>query len=102
MHTFTYFYADVSGQMTIDLASWEVLHLEPELEELRIHTCRKSLDIVLGSGILGSFVFIPSLCFGFSVQSLRDAGRTSGNLSSVLDIEDASAVASALQDYVSL
>ena len=101
MHTFTYYYADTTGQMTVDLASWEVLHLEPELEELRINTCRRSFDVVLGSGFLGSFIFIPALRFGFSISSIADASQTCNNLSKVLSMEDANAVASALHEYVS-
>ena len=101
MHTFTFFYTDPGGQMTIDLASWEILHLEPALEELRIHTAQRVFDVIVGSGFLGRFVFLPDLKAGFAAADLTNADLSSDCLKGTLGSKDAAAVASALRDYVS-
>lgn len=101
MHTVTFFYADCYGQMTIDIASWEIMHLEPTLEELRIHTAKHTLNIVIGSGFLGMFVYLPDHRAGFPATDLKNANDSSDYLNGILDCEDAAAVASVLQDYSS-
>ena len=101
MHTFTFFYADSGGQMTIDLASWEILHLEPALEELRIHTTRHTFDIVVGSGLLGRFVYLPEHNAGFPISDLTNTDHLGDCLTGILGCDDAAAVFSALQDYES-
>ena len=101
MHTFTFLYADSCGQLTINLASWEILHLEPGLEELRIHTSRKDFDIILGSGYLGCFVYLPDPGIAFPIHDLNDTDYSRDHLSDRLDTEEASAISYALQCYAS-
>lgn len=101
MHTFTFFYADSGGQMTVDLASWEILHLEPALEELRVHAPRHTFDIVIGSGLLGRFVYLPEHNAGFQIYDLSQVDHFNDCLTGILECDDAAAVSSALQDYVS-
>ena len=101
MHPFTYLYTDPCGQMTAGLASWEILHLEPVLEEIRVHTSWNTFDVILGSGFFGRFVYFPSYCFGLPVSSLEDAGLSQDFLSHRIDSNDATAVASALKLYLS-
>lgn len=101
MHTFTFFYADSGGQMTVDLASWEILHLEPALEEIRVYTARRTFDLVVGSGLLGRFVYLPEHNAGFPISDLSQADHLGDCLTGILGCGDAAAVSSALQDYVS-
>ena len=100
MHTSTYIYPDPSGQMTIDSVSWEILHLEPTLEELRVYLKHKHLELVIGSGFIGNFVYIPSLGFGFTTDDLDDAEHNRCHLTEVFSHDDACAVASVLRQYV--
>ena len=100
MHTSTYVYADPSGQMTIDSVSWEILHLEPTLEDLRIHLKYRSFEIVIGSGFIGNFVYIPALGFGFATDDLCDAEQNRDHLIDMLSYDGACAVASVLRQYV--
>lgn len=101
MHTFTYVYSDSSGQMTIDTASWEILHLEPTLEELRVQAKQKSFDIILGSGFVESFVYMPAFGFGFATDDLEDTEQNRDHLIDILNHDEACAIASALRQYVS-
>lgn len=101
MHPFTYLYTDPGGQVTADLASWEILHLEPVLEEIRVHTSRNTFDVILGSGFFGKFVYFPAYCFGFPVSNLEDVGLSQDHLSHRLASNDAAAIVSALKLYVS-
>lgn len=101
MHIFTYFYTCPDGQMAVSLASWEILHLEDGLEELRVHTVNNQYDIMLVFGYLGKYVYIPENNFGFPAGDLLDADNSRRYLEISLDSEGASAVASALQCYMS-
>ena len=73
---FTYFYTCPDGQMSVNLASLEVLHLEHGLEELRVHTYNKQYDVMLVFGYLGKFVYIPENNFGFPAGNLLDADNS--------------------------
>ena len=101
MHSFTYLYKDPCGQVTTNLASWEILHLEPELEEIRVRTGRNTFDVILGSGFFGKFVYFPGYCFGFPVNNLEDADICQNHMSQKLASNDAAAIAAALKIYVS-
>lgn len=101
MHTFIYVYSDPSGQMTIDTASWEILHLEPTLEELRIRVVQKSFDIILGSGFVENFVYIPACGLGFATTDLENTEQNFVHLTKILAYQEACAIASALREYVS-
>ena len=101
MHTFTFCYAAPDGQMTVDLASWEILHLASELEELRIHTRRNAIHLIIGSGLLGMFVYIPDCGRGFTTNDLKDTEYSNTHLAGMLDCEDAAALSYALSDYTS-
>ena len=87
--------------MAVSIASWEILHLEDGLEELRVHTDHNQYDIMLVFGYLGQFVYIPENNFGFPACNLQDADNSRHYLESSLDNKGASAVASALQCYMS-
>lgn len=101
MHTFIYVYSDPSGQMTIDTASWEILHLEPALEELRICIAQKTFDIILGSGFVENFIYIPARGLGFATADLENTEQNLVHLTKILAYQEACAIASALRDYVS-
>ena len=101
MHTFTYLYTEPDGQMELRLASREILHLEPYLEELRIMTHEKSFSVIIGSAWLTSFVCIPDRGVFFTVSNLLDTEDCRKHLSERLDEEDAYAVATGLYNYVS-
>ena len=101
MHTFYYYCADPDGQMELRLAAWEILHLEPDLDEIRIHTENKTFDIILGFAYLASFVYIPDHNICFPVSDFHDTEHSRKQLSGTLSGEDAEAIAAALQCYVS-
>jgi hypothetical protein len=98
---FTYYYTCPDGQMSVSLASLEILHLEDGLEEIRVHTSNKQYDIMLVFGYLGKFVYIPENNFGFPAGNLLDTENSMQYLESSMDDEGASAVAAALQFYMS-
>jgi hypothetical protein len=101
MHAFTYLYPEPDGQMRLRLASWEILHLEPYLEELRIITQDNSFGVIIGSAWLASFVCIPDLGICFTVSSLQDMENCRKHLAESLDEDDAQAIASGLYSYTS-
>ena len=101
MHMFSYFCTEPDGQMELRLASWEILHLEPDLEEIRIHTQNKTFDIILASAYLVNFVYLPNQSICFPVMDLHDTEHSRKHLSEALGDEDAQAVATALQVYAS-
>lgn len=101
MHTFQYYCTDPGGQMELRLAAWEILHLEPDLDEIRIYTQNKTFDIILGFAYLANFVYIPEHSVCFSVVDFHDTEHSRDQLSNALSLEDAEAIASALQYYVS-
>lgn len=101
MHALTFLYTAPGGQMTIDLAYWEILYLQPELEEIRVRTNQNTLNVVVGSGLLGKFVYFPDQGLGFPADNLNNASFSDDKLVEVLGCEDAAAVISALHDYTS-
>ena len=101
MHTVTFLYTAPDGQMTVDLVAWEILHLESALEELRVRTSRHNYDIIIGSGLLGKFVYFPDQGHGFPADDLNDVALNNARLTELLDCNEAAAVAFALKDYVS-
>ncbi len=101
MHALTFLYTAPGGQMTIDLAYWEILYLQPELEEIRVRTSQNTLNVVVGSGLLGKFVYFPDHGLGFPADDLKSASLCDDKLSEVLGYEDAAAVISALHDFAS-
>ena len=74
--------------------------VEPTLEELRIYLKYRSFEIVIGSGFIGNFVYIPTLGFGFATDDLSDTEQNRVHLTDILSYDDACAVASALREYV--
>ena len=101
MHTFTFFHTEPCGQIRMNLASWEILHLEPSVEELRVRLEQASIDIILGDCIRGRFAYMPDLGIGFPADDLDNTERSSHRLSDALDCESAAAVAYALKNYAS-
>ncbi len=99
MQTLSFLYPDPDGQMTLSSASWEILHLEPVLEELRISMGRDYLDVILGYGTLGRFLFIPEYEVGFCMEDPTDTEDSVQHIESVMCSEKAAAVAYALRDY---
>ena len=99
MRTLSFLYHDPDGQMTASTASWEILHLEPVLEELRIGTGQDFLNVILGYGALGRFLFIPEYESGFWVDDPTDTNFSVQHLENVMCSEKAAAVAYALRDY---
>ena len=100
MHTFHYYCTDPGGQMELRLAAWEILHLEPDLDEIRIFTPDKTYDVILGFAYLANFVYIPEHNVCFSVMDFHDTEHSRDQLSGVLSLEDAEAIASCLRYYV--
>ena len=101
MHSFTFSYENPHGQSSVEQGFWEILYLESELEELRIHTRRNHFDIILGFGFLGRFVYLPDIRFGFPADNLSDTSVSINYMHSHLGFSDALAVAIALKQYVS-
>lgn len=101
MHTYFYLWPDPGGQMAVRLASWEVLHLEPYLDEIRIRTPGDTFDVIIGFAYLTDFVYIPARNICFPVRDLLDEDYSRSQLSGTLGDEDAEAVAAALRCYVS-
>lgn len=101
MHTFTYFCMEPDGQLELRLATWEILHLEPYLEELRITTHDHTFGVIIGSAWLASFVCIPDFEICFTVSSLLDTENCRKHLAESLDEENAQAIASGLFCYAS-
>lgn len=100
MHTFYYYCTGPGGQMELRLASWEILHLEPDLDEIRIYTQSNSFDLILGFAYLVNFVYLPEHNICFSVMDFHDTEHNREQLSGALSNEDAEAVAAALRCYV--
>lgn len=101
MHSFTFSYENSHGKSSVEQGFWEILYLESELEELRIHTRRNHFDIILGYGFLGRFVYLPDIRYGFPADNLPDTSTSISYMRSHLDFVDALAVATALKQYVS-
>ena len=101
MHTFFYLWPDTGGQMTVRIASWEVLHLEPYLDEIRIRTPDDTFDVIIGFAYLTDFIYIPARNICFQVHDLLDEDYSRSQLSGTLGDEDAEAIATALRCYVS-
>ena len=101
MHTFYYYCLEPDGQMELRLATWEILHLEPNLDEIKIHTKNKTFDIILGFAFLVNFVYIPDHNVCFPVSDFHDTEHSRKQLSGTLSGEDAEAIATALLYYVS-
>lgn len=99
MHTLTFYYPDSDGQITVSIATWEILHLEPELEEIRISDGRDSVEVVLGYGSLGRFIYVPEFSFGFQVDDLSDAEHSTRRLCTSMCQRKAATIAFALRDY---
>ena len=101
MHMFTYLCAEPDGQMELRLASWEILHLEPYLEELRIITHENTFGVIIGSAWLASFVCIPDHGVFFTISNLLDTEDCRKHLAERLNEDDAQAIASGLYSYAS-
>lgn len=101
MHTLFYLWPDTNGQMSVRIASWEILHLEPALDEIRIRTRDDTFDVIIGFAYLTSFVYIPHRNICFPIRDLLDVDYSKSQLSGRLSDENAEAVATALKAYVS-
>ena len=101
MCTLTYLWAPPGEQLSFHPVIWEVIHLKPYLEELRIYTLNNIYDVILGSASIANYIYIPEQNICFSVNDLCDADSNKIRLWDALGSEDATAIAAALRNYAS-
>ena len=102
MNFFSYLHLDTDQeQFTLDIGSYEVLHLSNDIEEIRLLINQNTIDVILIHCLLGSFLFIPQQNFGITINDLADTRTNEQLLEWLPDPSNAAAISAALSDYVS-
>ena len=82
---------------------WEILHLEPNLEEIRVYVRNYEFNVIIGTASQSKFISVKgeNVCYPFNDLHDTSYHRFQLSYQTRLDREDANAIAAVLQSYLS-
>ena len=82
---------------------WEILHLEPNLEEIRVYVRNYEFNVIIGTASQSRFICVigENMCYPFNDLHDTSYHRFQLSYQTRLDREDANAIAAVLQSYLS-
>ena len=101
MKYFQFLFEEETGQYELRRGHWEITSTSEDIEEILVTADSISIDIIIGYGFRGRFIYFPALCLGLDLPDHTDTTRIERLIADQIGNANAVIISSAIYDYFS-